>query len=550
MTDRVHIPPILPPDLVEGCRVVAMSDVGRQREENQDFMGYVSRGKQQLLIVADGMGGHSGGFEASRIAVDVLGNDFGKASPDDDPGQVLLHGVTRANAAVRAAAVNNPNLQGMGSTITAALVSDGKAWLAHVGDSRIYLVRDQKTLLLTLDHSRIFRMIEAGMITPEQAENHPMGHILERSIGSSDSIDVEINPDPISLRKGDVLILCSDGLWSLVTEDELAKLFSEPDLKEAVEKAIGMALQRGADDNTTVGVLRMEEGPKGGPKVLDAREAMYARAQAQLDARAEIVSRQQQARSDMAGQVPGRSQTPNVDPDANGQPLKPWLKIGVGLGVLLFLAAAIYFTVDALTSDDSKSSDDDDGDPADRESDEEKKENKDSQDDEPNEDVDSKTGTPVEGGATPDSEDLGLNGAMEDDRNAPTTGGGLPRGVGGPNTSSEKEPPTKKKKGAGPKKKGASPKKKEKEKEKEKEAEEWNDINQTHQDNVKQSQVEPTIQSDSQEDVIQTIEEDPSSSPDESEHQQGTFLGGTGENDPEEETDPEEDANQSGSSDE
>ena len=312
MIDRIHIPPILPADLVSGCRVVALSDVGRVREENQDYMGHAVRGSEQLLVVADGMGGHSGGFEASRIAVDALLNYFQESGEGTSSAEVLRTGIEQANARVRLAASENPMLRGMGSTITAALISDGHAHLAHVGDSRIYLIRDGQARLLTLDHSRITRMIEVGMITPEQAKNHPMGHILERSIGSSDSIDVELQ-SPVRLAQGDVLLLCSDGLWGLIEDEELSTIFQDPDLKTAAERAIGMAMQRGADDNTTLGVLRMEEGPEAADDISDVRTALYAKGAQEIAQREREAAERAKTRKAMASQIPAISHTPAVD---------------------------------------------------------------------------------------------------------------------------------------------------------------------------------------------------------------------------------------------
>ena len=275
--DRKNIPPIAPADLHAGCRVVGLSDVGRVREENQDFMGYFRHGANMLLVVADGMGGHSGGFEASRIAVDILGNTFGMADASEDPREILKTGIQRANQAVRQVASNNPVLQGMGTTIVAAIIADGRAWIAHVGDSRIYLLRAGECALLTLDHSRVFRMVEEGMISLDQVDEHPMGHVLERSVGAADVVDVTVREKSVPLQKGDRLILCTDGVTGMVKDEELPGLFDvQKPLFEAAQMAIGLALQRGADDNTTVGVLEVVEGPDGVADVLDVRAAFQA----------------------------------------------------------------------------------------------------------------------------------------------------------------------------------------------------------------------------------------------------------------------------------
>jgi PPM family protein phosphatase len=255
MSDRTTIPTIAPEELHDGYRVVAMSDVGKVREENQDFMGHFSVEGAQLLVVADGMGGHSGGFEASRIAVDQVREAFVELAADGEPRTVLGKAAIRANAAVRTAASTNAEMRGMGTTLVMALVEGDRAWLAHVGDSRCYLVRAGEATLLTVDHSRVNRMVEAGLLTPEAAENHPMGHILERSIGATDDIEAEVRDKPLRLVRGDRLVLCSDGFWGLVGGAEIGPIFAAEDLQEAVQEGIRLALERGADDNTTIGAL-------------------------------------------------------------------------------------------------------------------------------------------------------------------------------------------------------------------------------------------------------------------------------------------------------
>lgn len=261
MDDRKTIPPIAPEALQDGLRIVAMSDVGCVREENQDFMGWFSVEGAQLLVVADGMGGHSGGFEASRIAVDLVRQSFAELGATGAPREVLAEAVRRANARVREVAAASPLMRGMGTTVVMAMVRDGQAWLAHVGDSRCYLVRDGRATLLTMDHSRVNRMVAAGLLSAEAAVDHPMGHILERSIGATDDVEAEVSPKPLELLRGDRLMLCSDGLWGLVRGPEIGSLFTGRTLSESVEGAIALALERGADDNTTVGALELVEGP-------------------------------------------------------------------------------------------------------------------------------------------------------------------------------------------------------------------------------------------------------------------------------------------------
>lgn len=260
MSDRATITPIISDEEHEGCVVVAMSDVGRVRTENEDFMGYVRRSGGQMLVVADGMGGHSGGYEASRITVDQFRAQFLASEAEQDPAEVMSAAVIAANSSVRAVADSNSALKGLGTTVVAAIVRNGEAWISHVGDSRAYLIRDGSVELLTQDHSRINRMIAEGLIKPSQAANHPMGHILERSVGCAEVVEADVRTETVTLRPHDRLMLCSDGYWGLMTDEDIARQFALSDLKSAVEMAIGAALARGADDNTTIGVLEF-----GGP---------------------------------------------------------------------------------------------------------------------------------------------------------------------------------------------------------------------------------------------------------------------------------------------
>jgi serine/threonine protein phosphatase PrpC len=272
--DRRHVPSIDPRQDHAGTRVYAASEVG-PREENQDFVGYfrLDRPERQLLVVADGMGGHSGGFEASRLAVEAFEATFA----DGDalgPAALLRRAVAQANHAVIAEGVRTGR-EGMGTTVVAALVEDGRAWVAHVGDSRCYLVRDGVAVLLTLDHSRVNRMVQVGMIAPEDAANHPMGHILERSIGGAPEIQPDV-AEGLPLARGDRLLLCSDGLWSVVDDPTIARLVADDAPAEAVRAALREAAARGTDDNATVAVLAVHEGPPADavPRPTDARAAL------------------------------------------------------------------------------------------------------------------------------------------------------------------------------------------------------------------------------------------------------------------------------------
>jgi protein phosphatase len=254
MMDRVTVRPINSLETESGCTAVGRSDVGRARSENQDFMGLFRTEDRVLAVVADGMGGHSGGYEASRITVDALRAVL-LESPQDPPAELLRKGIELAHTRIQGIASVSPDLKGMGTTVVAVLITGGAAWFAHVGDSRAYILREGAAYLQTLDHSRVHRMLLEGMIKADQVANHPMGHILERSVGASPVAEPDISITPISLQTGDRIVLMSDGIWSIVSDDEIANLGSLQPLALAAEALLGAALTRMADDNSTVIIL-------------------------------------------------------------------------------------------------------------------------------------------------------------------------------------------------------------------------------------------------------------------------------------------------------
>ena len=275
--DRTVVPPIYPSDAHEGCRVAFKSDVGVGRDENQDFMGYMRMTGQQVLVVADGMGGHSGGFEASRVAVQAVQEVFGKHGSNRPAPELLQEAVHEAHRKVTQVAESNPSMQGMGTTIVMCLVRQQNVWVAHVGDSRCYHIRGARFTLLTLDHSRVNRMVEAGMVSPEAAVNHPMGHILESCVGGADLPRATVTVSPIHLAKGDRLLLCSDGFWGSVSEEEMATVATEASLIASIEASVSRALLNQTDDNTTLGMLECEDGPQSTPMPKDVRAGMGGR---------------------------------------------------------------------------------------------------------------------------------------------------------------------------------------------------------------------------------------------------------------------------------
>jgi protein phosphatase len=243
-----------------------MSDIGCQRENNEDQLAYWEPAadedfarKGRLAIVADGMGGHEGGQEASRIAVDSIREVFAE-TPEADVQSLLLAGFQIAHERILSYAAAHPELHGMGTTATAIVLLDNQLYYAHVGDSRLYLVRDSTISRLTHDHSYVGRLVENGVISAEEAETHPQRHILTAALGAGTEISPETPQHPIALQHGDALVLCTDGLWSLLSDHEIQGIVTSNGPAEASRALIKLAKDRGGPDNITVQVLRLDAG--------------------------------------------------------------------------------------------------------------------------------------------------------------------------------------------------------------------------------------------------------------------------------------------------
>lgn len=255
-------------------RAVLRTDTGLVRSENQDFGACTTPDEEKtshpggrLLIVADGMGGHRGGATASRLAAETVKAQY-LGSETADIATALRHSLSRANARIYSEAQSNPELRGMGTTTSVLAVRNGEGWLAHVGDSRIYLVRGESIRQLTEDHSLVATMVREGLLTTAEAETHPRRNVLQRSMGVAEDVEIDV-AGPIELREGDTFILCSDGLHGVVKEEELREVAAMP-IDAAADEFLRRALARGAPDNVTVIVARVEPAPPGfEPEKLD-----------------------------------------------------------------------------------------------------------------------------------------------------------------------------------------------------------------------------------------------------------------------------------------
>jgi PPM family protein phosphatase len=246
-----------------GIEVSVQSDIGCLRQNNEDSFGYWEPEDDQqflrkgrLAVVADGMGGYEGGQEASRLAVETLVEvyrDFG----GDDPQAALVEALQAAHEQIREYSFAHPELRGMGTTCTAAAIVQDSLYYVHVGDTRLYLIRDGQITRVTRDHSYVGRLVESGMITPEEAENHPQRNILTAALGTNPDFIMDSPGQPEPLRPEDVLLICSDGLWGQVRDSEILDAVENKSAEQTGRKLIELARERGGPDNITVEVLRL-----------------------------------------------------------------------------------------------------------------------------------------------------------------------------------------------------------------------------------------------------------------------------------------------------
>jgi serine/threonine protein phosphatase PrpC len=226
------------------------SDVGRQRQGNEDNF-FV---RAPLFVVADGMGGAQAGEVASEISV----RSFDDELPNGSRAEALVHVIEQANKRIHERARSDDSLHGMGTTTTAAYVDDDEVIIAHVGDSRAYLLRGGDLIRLTKDHSLVGELVARGKLTEEQAEQHPQRSVITRALGPEANVQVDIDIFPA--KAGDLFLLCSDGLTSMVHEPKLRPLFEESDSLETLGKRlIDAANAAGGRDNITVILFRLEE---------------------------------------------------------------------------------------------------------------------------------------------------------------------------------------------------------------------------------------------------------------------------------------------------
>jgi PPM family protein phosphatase len=259
---RAGIPsaPLVAPSRPLSIAARGVTDVGRRREHNEDSL--LVDPELGLFVVADGMGGHAGGGTASSIAVSTIQQSVRAAraaspAPEASPFPTVLRlAVEDACRAIYRAAQEDPSLAGMGTTVTAALLVGHNVYVAHVGDSRCYLVRSGRIFQLSEDHSLVNEQLKAGAITEAEARSSRFRNIITRSVGFEEEVLVDVVE--LDIERGDVVVLCCDGLSNLVADPEILEIASGAPLDEAPERLVALANERGGDDNITVIVVKVD----------------------------------------------------------------------------------------------------------------------------------------------------------------------------------------------------------------------------------------------------------------------------------------------------
>lgn len=243
--------------------VAHRTDTGLEKAENQDSVGYIcdERHDLHLLIVADGVGSAPCGREASDLAVQTIRQSFFAGDQGSVTAQSirerLVRAIAEANRVIIQRGRRDRHCRGMGSTCAVLVLNDGLSYIAHAGDSRVYLVRDSRIIRLTRDHSLVGRMLDDGLITEEEAANHPERNALERALGMREEIRVDLRAEPLLMDWQDIIVICTDGLSSLVADEEIYRIVRSSPVAAGCEELIGLANKRGGHDNISVAILRV-----------------------------------------------------------------------------------------------------------------------------------------------------------------------------------------------------------------------------------------------------------------------------------------------------
>jgi len=234
------------------------TDTGRVRESNQDaFICGTIADDGLFCVVCDGMGGVNGGSVASSTAVKVISDRiidvYREGLADKSIRNLMESAIAAANIDIYDASMADTNLRGMGTTVVATIVVGRKVYMAHVGDSRVYLIKDDGIEQITRDHSIVQAMVEKGQLSQNEARTHPRKHFITRALGVDDTVDCDYGE--MELNEGELLLICTDGLTNLVETDEIYKLVKSDGTQTAPERLIHAANMAGGSDNITVVVI-------------------------------------------------------------------------------------------------------------------------------------------------------------------------------------------------------------------------------------------------------------------------------------------------------
>lgn len=237
------------------------TDKGKVRKNNQDSYFVSEDTELPLFIVADGMGGHKAGEVASNMAVEIVKDFFIEKKEELKKNKVdilkfIRSAVEKANTIIYKKSIENDEFHGMGTTITMAYIFENKLYIGHVGDSRAYLLRNNKFIQITEDHSLVAEMVKKGSISEEEAECHPQRNIITRAIGTDDEVITDIIVEDI--YKDDILLLCTDGLTNMMNDDEIKEiLINKIDLQKNCNSLVKKANRLGGIDNVTVIAIKL-----------------------------------------------------------------------------------------------------------------------------------------------------------------------------------------------------------------------------------------------------------------------------------------------------
>lgn len=243
--------------------VFGNSVTGIIRSNNEDSIYICNENDiiKNLYIVADGMGGHNGGEIASKSAIEFFLQYVNKYADEKEISEglsdLLVGGITYCNKEVYQKSIENDDLNGMGTTFTCAAIANSKVTIAHVGDSRVYLHRKNTLVQLTKDHSYVMEMVKQGKITLDEAATHPKRNVITRAIGSEATVEADIFVE--NLEKDDILLICTDGLYSMVKDDKISEIIEEKkELQDILNRLISEANDNGGRDNISAIIIRFE----------------------------------------------------------------------------------------------------------------------------------------------------------------------------------------------------------------------------------------------------------------------------------------------------